>query len=91
MAEASKPATATASFWLTVGGLVLLAARKRRAAGAALCAVGFGYGGVVIERLTGDDVRKLPGVTRRDIDLKQLAVHVAAAAAGVRLLMGGRS
>lgn len=80
-----KPLHATASFWLTTGGVALRALRRRRAAGLALLVASVGYGAIVLERLTGDDVRALPAALRTyQFDVEQWCAHLALGALGYR-------
>ena len=86
---ASKPIHSTASFAFTCVGLLLAAAGRQRLAGALLFAAGVGYGAVILERETNDDLRRLREVRWRELNRGQWAAHAALAGVGYRLLSRG--
>lgn len=75
---------ATASFYLTVAAAAAKHQGHRKLAGALMLLVGYGYAGVVWERMGGARIRRDLDVGR--LDRTQLLSHSVAAIVGYRWL-----
>jgi hypothetical protein len=78
----------TFCFWMAFAGVGVLHPKTRSLSSAGLLLAGAGFAGVLWERQTGSDLRRIRDIKFKDGDVRGLLLHALLAGIGWRALKG---